>query len=141
DEVDTVRLDVEDPVQRLGRQENPASRRPAQADGGQQSGHGAGVAVAVGSADVGGSPSRGVGGRGVEGGAGKGAAEHAPGIERGVRSKGRGGGGTTGAMRSTSASGAPMVKSAPSGLANSSATNSLRVLPVTRRSTSPNRWP
>ena len=56
-------------------------------------------------------------------------------------SKGSGGGGTTGAMRPQSASAAPIWKSAPSGPAISSATNVFSGVPVTRRTTSPTRWP
>ena len=54
---------------------------------------------------------------------------------------GSGGGGTTGAIRSQSVSAAPIWKSAPSGPAISSATNSVSVLPVVMRSSSPTRWP
>ena len=58
-----------------------------------------------------------------------------------ARSISSGGGGTTGAMRSQSASLAPIWKSAPSGPAISRATNSLRLIPVMRRRISPTRWP
>jgi hypothetical protein len=50
-------------------------------------------------------------------------------------------GGMISAIRGVSFGAAPIWKSAPSGPAISSATNCLSVLPVTRRSTSPMRWP
>ena len=58
-----------------------------------------------------------------------------------ARSKGSGGGGVTGAIRSQSASIAPIWKSAPSGPAISSATKVFRGLPLRRRTSSPTRWP
>jgi hypothetical protein len=54
---------------------------------------------------------------------------------------GYGGGGTTSAIRPQSLSTAPIWKSAPSGPAISSATNCLSDFPLTRRTTSPIRWP
>jgi len=58
-----------------------------------------------------------------------------------ARSNGRGGGGTTSAIRPQSSSRAPIWKSAPMGPAISSATNCLSVLPLTRRMTSPTKCP
>ena len=52
-----------------------------------------------------------------------------------------GGGGITFAIRPQSSSAAPIWKSAPSGPAISSAANRLRGFPLTRRMTSPSKWP
>ena len=58
-----------------------------------------------------------------------------------ARSNGSGGGGVTGAIRSQSASAAPIWKSAPSGPAISPATKAFSGWPLTRRTSSPTRWP
>ncbi len=56
-------------------------------------------------------------------------------------SGGGGGDGTSGATRDSCDAGSPIQKSSPSGFATSSAKNVPRLLPLTRRTSSPARWP
>ena len=142
-EVDPVALHFEDPVDRPRREQPDAIDFAAAGHRRLEARHRAGIAVAVGRADVGAPPALGPAAfmQRLHGRAGEGLERHAVGVELGQVGRHAAGGGTTLATRWNSEGGRPMWKSAPSGPAICAAKNSPRRWPVMRRITSPIRWP